>query len=93
MYDVSDRPWYLFKKHLFISLLDDPFGTFLQVLKNVIHVEDIKSCIHCKIESIGDEDIQKDLESSMKRKQFNEVKGIAMEMKASGQTKVLVATC
>ena len=31
-------------------------------------------------------------ESGMTRKEFNEVKGIAMEMKASGKTKVLAVT-
>ena len=62
MFDISDRPRYTFKKHPFFSLLDDPIGAFLQVLKNVLHVEDIRSYIHCKIESIGDTEIHKELE-------------------------------
>ena len=61
VYDVSDKARYEFKKHPFVSLLDDPVGAFSQVLKNVLHVEDIRSYIHWKIERIGDEEIQKDL--------------------------------
>ena len=57
VYDVSDKTMYEFKKHLFVSLLDDPIGTFFQAPKNVLHVEDIRNYIHCKIESIGDEEI------------------------------------
>ena len=41
--------------------MDDPLGTFSQVLENVLHVEDIRHYIHCKIEIMGDEDIHKDL--------------------------------
>ena len=62
VYDVNKRPRYIFMKNSFISLLDDPLGAFLWVPKNVLHVEDIKSYIHCKIESIGDAKIHKDLE-------------------------------
>ena len=62
VYNVSSRPRYNFKRHPFISFLDDPIGAFLQVLKNVLHVEDIRSYIHCKIESIGDYEIHKELE-------------------------------
>ena len=58
---MSNRPQYVFKKHPSISLLDDPLGVFPQASENVLHVEDIRSYIHCKIEIIGDEDIQKDL--------------------------------
>ena len=61
VYYVSDVPWYVFTKHLFVSLLDDLLGTFLQLPKNVLHVKDIRSYIHCKIESIDDEEIHKDL--------------------------------
>ena len=62
VFDINDRPRYDFKKHPFISLLDDPIGAFLQVPKNVLHVEDIRSYIHCKIENIGDIEIHKELE-------------------------------
>ena len=31
VFDINDRPIYKFKKHPFISLLDDPIGAFLQV--------------------------------------------------------------
>ena len=58
---MSDRPWYEFKKHLFVSLLDDPLGAFLKVLENVLHVEDIRIYIHCKIYSIGYKEIHRDL--------------------------------
>ena len=61
MHDVCDKPRYEFKKHPFISVLDDPIGTFSQVLENVLHVEDIRNYIHFKIESISDEKIHKDL--------------------------------
>ena len=50
--DVSEMPRYVFKKHPFISKVDDPLGEFLQILKNVIHVEDASSYIHYKFESI-----------------------------------------
>ena len=52
----------MFKKHPFISFLDDLIGAFLQVTKNVLHVEDIHSYIHYKIERIGDSKIHKELE-------------------------------
>ena len=41
--------------------MDDPLGAFLQVPENVLHVEDIRSYIHCKIKSIGDDEIHRDL--------------------------------
>ena len=59
---MNDIPRYNFKIHLYVSLLDDPLKPFLQVLENVLNVEDIRGYIHCKIESIGDSDIHKDLE-------------------------------
>ena len=43
-------------------MLDDPLGTFSQVPENVLHVEDIRGYSHCKIESIGNSNIHKDLE-------------------------------
>ncbi|WP_233354903.1 hypothetical protein, partial [Vibrio cholerae] len=43
VFNISDRPRYNVKKHPFVSLLDDPIGAFLQVPKNVLHVEDIRS--------------------------------------------------
>lgn len=62
MYDLSEKTRYTFKKHPFVSFLDDPLGAFSKVLKNVLHVEDIRSYIHCKIESIGYVEIHKELE-------------------------------
>ena len=62
VYSVNYQPRYNFKRHPYVSLLDDPLGVFLQVLDNILHVKDIKGYIHCKIESIGDFDIHKDLE-------------------------------
>ena len=62
IYNVSERPRYVFKKPPFISQVDDPLGAFLQVLENFLHVEDIRLYIHCKFERIGDNDIHKDLE-------------------------------
>ena len=47
-------------------MVDDPLGAFLCVLENVLHVEDIRGYIHHKMESIGDVDIQKDLEKICK---------------------------
>ena len=58
---MNDRPQYFLKKNPSISLLNDPFSTLLQVPENVLHVKEIRSYIHSKIESIGDEDIHKDL--------------------------------
>ena len=65
VYDVSDRLRYMFKKHPFF-FLDYPIEAFLHVPKNVLHVEDICSYIHCKIESIGDSKIHKELEKMCK---------------------------
>ena len=62
VYDVSDKNRYTFKRHPFISFLDDTIGAFSKVPKNVLHVEDIRSYIHCKFESIGDAKIHKELE-------------------------------
>ena len=62
VFDISDRVSYTFKKHPFVSLLDDPARAFLQVPKNVLHVKDIRSYIQCKIERIGDTEIHKELE-------------------------------
>ena len=59
---ISDRPRYNFKSYPIISLIDDLVGAFSHVLDNVLHVEDIRGYIHCKMESIGDVDIHKDLE-------------------------------
>lgn len=61
MCDISDRPRYKFKKHPFVSLIDDPLGEFSQILQNVLHIEDVRSYIHCKFKSVGDEYIHKDL--------------------------------
>ena len=61
IYGVSERSRCVFKKHSFDSLMDNPLGVFLQVLENVLYVEDIKIYIHCMIESIGDQDIHKEL--------------------------------
>ena len=61
IYDISDRPRYKFKKHPFISLLDDPLHAFSRVPLNVLHVEDIRSYIHCKFESVEDSDIHQEL--------------------------------
>ena len=57
VYDISDRLRYVFKRHPFVSLLDDPIGAFSKVLENVLYIEDICSYIHYKIESIGDSKI------------------------------------
>ena len=54
VYNVSNRPRYNFKKHSFVSFLEDPIGAFSQVLENVLHFKDIRRYIHYKIESIGD---------------------------------------
>ena len=62
VFNISNRPRYNFKKYPFVSLLDDPIGAFLQVPKNVLHVENIRIYIHCKIEIIGDVEIHKELE-------------------------------
>ena len=51
---MSERLRYVLKKH-------DPFHAFSQIMENVLHVKDVRSYIYCKIESIGDENIHKDL--------------------------------
>ena len=66
MFNVSNRPRNYFKKHSFVSLLDDPIGAFSQILENVLHVKDIRGYIHYKIESIGDTKIHKELEKMCK---------------------------
>ena len=62
VYDISDKNRYTFKKHPFVSFLDDLIGAFSKVLENVLHVEDIHSYIHCKIERIGAIEIHKEVE-------------------------------
>ena len=62
VYDVSDKTRYTFKKHPFVSFLDDSIGAFSKVLENVLHVEDIHSYIHWKIKSIRDVEIHKEIE-------------------------------
>lgn len=54
VYNVSNRARYNFKKYPFVSLLNEPIGEFFQVLKNALHIKDIREYIHYKIESIGD---------------------------------------
>ena len=66
VFSVNDQPRYNFKSYPYISLLDDPLGTFSQVLKNVLHIEDIRGYINYKIESIGDSNIHRDLENICK---------------------------
>lgn len=41
--------------------MDDPLGTFSQISLNDLHVEDVRSYIHCKFERIGDNEIQQEL--------------------------------
>ena len=60
--NVSKRLRYVFKKHMFTSQFDDPLGVFLQVPENILHIEDIRSHIHYKFESIGYNDIHKELD-------------------------------
>ena len=62
VFSVNDRPKYNFKSYPYISLLDNPLGTFLQVPKKLFHVEDISGYIHCKIESTSNSNIHRDLE-------------------------------
>ena len=62
VFDISDRPRYTFKKHPFVSLLDDPIRAFPQVPKNILIFKDIRSYVHYKIESIEDDEIHKELE-------------------------------
>ena len=59
--DVSERPRYKLNKHPFVSLIDYPLGAFSQIQPNVLHIEDVRSYMHSKFESIGDGDINKDL--------------------------------
>ena len=62
VHDISDKTKYLFKKHPFVSLLNNLIGAFSKVPDNVLNVEDMCSCIHYKIESIGDFEIHRELE-------------------------------
>ena len=62
LFSINDQPRYNFKSYPYISLLDDPLGMFRKVLENMLHVEDKTGYIHCKIESISDFDIHRDLE-------------------------------
>ena len=55
--DVSERPRYKFKKDSFVSLVDDLLGDFSLISPNVLHIEYVRSYIHCKFESIGDNKI------------------------------------
>ena len=62
VHDVSHRTRYVFKKHPFVSFLNNPIDAFSKVLDNVLHVKNIHSYIHWKIESIGDFEIHMGLE-------------------------------
>ena len=61
VYDISEKLRYKFKKHPFVYLLDDHLGMLSQVLLNVLHIEDIRSYIHWKFESISDNEIHHEL--------------------------------
>ena len=64
------------------------WGTYDEKIKEVhfeLHSKEIKKNVEKMIESISKE-------SGMTRKEFDEIKGIALEMKASGKSKVLEAT-
>ena len=54
-------------------------------VESKLYNKEIKNNIEKKIESILKE-------SGMRKEKFNEITGIALEMKSSGQTNVLVAT-
>lgn len=41
IFDVIEILRYKFKKHPFVSLVDDPLGTFSQIPQNVLHTEDV----------------------------------------------------
>lgn len=59
--DITKRNKYKFKKHPFISMENNPEGAFSQTPFGVLHVEDIRTYIHCKFESIGDLEIMKEM--------------------------------
>ena len=64
------------------------WGTYAEKMKEVkikLMDKDTKK----KVEKVIDSILK---ESRMSRKEFKEVKGIALEMKASGQTKILTPT-
>lgn len=51
--DVTDRPHPEFKRHPFKSEQTNPTGALSGVPYGVLHVEDIRSFYHCKIEDLG----------------------------------------
>lgn len=61
IYDVNERTHYKFKKHPYKSMEDDPEGAFSQTPHGVLHVEDIRAYIHCKLELIDNTQIIKRL--------------------------------
>lgn len=59
--DISERPRYNIKKHPFVYFIDDPLGKVSQILPNLLHIGDVRSYIHSKFKSVGDDNIHKDL--------------------------------
>lgn len=51
--DVTDRPWPEFKRHPFKSEETDPVSALSSVPYGVLHVEDVRSFYHCKLEDMG----------------------------------------
>lgn len=55
--EVKDMTRLIFKIHLYKSMMDDPVGAFSSIPHGVLHVDDVHTYIHCKIEEIGTKDI------------------------------------
>lgn len=51
--DVTERPQLEFRRHPHKSIETDPAGALSSVPYGVLHVEDIRSYIHCKLEDLG----------------------------------------
>ena len=74
-------------------MLNNPIGAFSRVSKNYLHVEDIRSYIHYKIESIGDSKIHNDLSLKYEHKyleRLNLVKHMFNKNFDSNEWKIII---
>lgn len=62
LHGIMEKPRYKFKKSSIANLEDDLAGAFLQIPNEALIVEDVRSYIHCKFETVGDSDISSEFD-------------------------------
>lgn len=66
-HDIMEKLRYKFKRNLITHLEDDLAGAFSQIPKGVLIVEDVRSYIHEKFETLGDTNILKEFDKVYKK--------------------------